>query len=86
MSRLNLLTTLDLAVCSGLVSTKPAILMCSVSLATQTIIYSSLREFLFFFKSLSLNAPSLLLVGNSVYNYVNVSWIKFNKYVNNIFH
>ncbi|ATY93511.1 putative uroporphyrin-III c-methyltransferase [Candidatus Hodgkinia cicadicola] len=84
MSRLNLLLTLDLAICNGLISAKPFILIYNLSLMTQAVVCASLRSFLFFSESLYLNAPSLLLVGNSVCSHVNVSWVKLGECASNI--
>ncbi|XXN13851.1 MAG: SAM-dependent methyltransferase [Candidatus Hodgkinia cicadicola] len=85
MVRTSALTTIDLFICNGLASNKFAMLVCGVSLAAQTSICLSLCSFLFCLVGLSLNLPSLLLVGDSIQYYVNLNWVKLSNGVNSVF-
>ncbi|XXM93374.1 MAG: SAM-dependent methyltransferase [Candidatus Hodgkinia cicadicola] len=84
MIRLSALTAFDSLVCGGLASDKVVMLICSLSLAAQTVVYSSFCSFLFALANADLNAPSLLVVGCLVYSHVNLNWLKLAEGVNNI--
>ncbi|XXM93446.1 SAM-dependent methyltransferase [Candidatus Hodgkinia cicadicola] len=75
MARLNAIATLDLLICAGAHSGKVVMLLYGVSSSSQSVVYTSLNACLFLVSG-CVNAPCVVVLGESVCYHACVNWIK----------